>query len=406
MADDDDDEMKTGECKITDLSCIRLHHSQNHTVFSQPLSETTVKNEQPLPPTGDEAPILPEEVLFDILLRLPVRSLLQLKLVCKSWKTLISNSQFTKTHLLTSSTAYPQLFSGDDREIVCYAVKPLLENPSTLVQPVTIGMTHRYGILGSCNGLLCLYDDSQSNFRLWNPLINLKSDTFPIVASFDKKLVTYHGFGYDQVNDKYKLLLFVHNQDDFTERITRIYTFGENSWTTLQNFPSYPSMWSGKFVSGTLNWIVSKNAVNSNQRVILSVDLEKETYGELLLPQHDGYRVCDPIMYVLSNCLCVCSDNHSETHLAVWIMKEYGVAESWTILTIISHEKLFWGRPRHPIVEPLFVSKDGVLLLRTMRSKLVLCNLNNGGVDYPRTSDILGTGRELHIYYESLVSPF
>ena len=401
----DDDEMKTGECTITDLSCIHTATVRNHAVFSQPLSETTVKNEQPLPPTGDEAPVLPVEVIFDILLRLPVRSLLQLKRVCKTWKTLISSSQFAKSHLLTS-TAYPKLFSGDDRELVAYPVKPLLENPSTLVQPVTIGMTHRYSILGSCNGLLCLFDACQSNFRLWNPFINFKSNTFPIVASFHNKIITYHGFGYDQVNDKYKLLVFVHNRDDFSEKITRIYTFGENSWTTLPNFPSYPGSWLGKFVSGTLNWIVGKDGVNSNQRVILSVDLEKETYGEVLLPQHDDYGVCNPMMHVLSNCLCVCSDNHAETHLAVWIMKEYGVAESWTILTIIPHEKLIWDCPTQPIVEPLFVSKDGVHLLRTMRSKLVLCNLNNGGVDYPRISGILETGSGLHIYYESLVSPF
>lgn len=399
-----DDDTKAEECTTTDLSSI---HSQNDVVCTQPLSETTVKNEQPLPPTaGDEAPVLPEEVNFDILLRLPVRSLLQLKCVSKSWKTLISNPQFAKSHLL-SSTSYPQLFTSavkiGDREILSYPMKPLLENPSTPVEPVTITMRHKYNILGSCNGLLCLYDSSQSNFRLCNPSIKLKSNGFPIVASFDNKIITHHGFGYDQVNDKYKLLVVVLNKDDFSEKVTRIYTFGENSWTTVSNFPCNPGMWLGKFVNGTLNWIINKDGVNSNQRVILSVDLEKETYGEVLLPQHDGNRFCNPMMYVLSNCLCVCCD-HSETHLAVWIMKEYGVAESWTVLTIIPREKLIWNCPRQPLVEPLFVSKDGVLLLRTMRSKLVLCNLNNAGIDYPRILGILG--RDVHVYYESLVSPF
>jgi len=386
MADDDDT-----ICTITDL-----HDSQNDVVCTQPPSETTVKN---------EAPLLPEEVIFDILLRLPVKSLLQLKCVSKSWKTLISNPQFAKTHLL-SSTSFPQLFTSavkiGDREILSYPMKPLLENPSTPIEPVAITMSHKYNIFGSCNGLLCLYDSFQSNFRLWNPSINLKSNRFPIVASFDNKIIGHHGFGYDQVNDKYKLLVVLLNKDDFSEKVTRIYTFGENSWTTVPNFPCNPGMWLGKFVSGSLNWIIKKDGVNSNQPVILSVDLEKETYGEVLLPQHDSNRFCNSMMYVLSNCLCVCCD-HSETQLAVWIMKEYGVAESWTVLTIIPREKLIWNCPRQPLDEPLFVSKDGVLLLRTMRSKLVLCNLNNAEIDYP----ILGIlGREVHIYYESLVSPF
>ncbi|MCI38128.1 F-box protein, partial [Trifolium medium] len=45
----------------------------------------------------------------------------------------------------------------------------------------------------------------------------------------------------------------------------------------------------GEFVSGTLNWMVDNEGVSSNQsHVILSFDLEKETYGEVLLPQNDA----------------------------------------------------------------------------------------------------------------------
>ena len=68
-------------------------------------------------------------------------------------------------------------------------------------------------------------------------------------------------------------------------------------------------------------------------------------------------------------------------------------------LPIIPRKKL-----TRPLVDPLFISENGVLILmNSMYSKFVRCDLNNGRFDCP---EILGKlGREMHIYHESLVSP-
>ncbi|XP_059624633.1 F-box/kelch-repeat protein At3g23880-like [Cornus florida] len=42
---------------------------------------------------------LPHDIIVQILSRLPVKSLLQFRCVCKSWCSLISDSHFVKTHL-------------------------------------------------------------------------------------------------------------------------------------------------------------------------------------------------------------------------------------------------------------------------------------------------------------------
>ncbi|KEH31946.1 hypothetical protein MTR_4g108810 [Medicago truncatula] len=182
--------------------------------------------------------------------------------------------------------------------------------------------------------------------------------------------------------------------------------------TTIQNFPcewdEHPDrdtlVWLGKFVSGTLNWIVNtnKNGVGSNstnQKVIISFNVEKETYGEVLLPQHDGHNV----LCVLSNCICVSVDQ--KTHWVVWMMKEYGVIESWAKLIIIPQDNLISDIFRCLWSDALFISENGVLLLRPKLSKLVVYNLKNNGSLHYRSTNFGKFAFDLHIYHESLVSP-
>ncbi|WJX47754.1 hypothetical protein P8452_34410 [Trifolium repens] len=61
--------------------------------------------------------------------------------------------------------------------------------------------------------------------------------------------------------------------------------------------------------------------------------------------------------------------------------------------------------PNYPsLVDPLFVSKNGVvLLLDEWSNQLVLYNMYSGQLDNLSISSMLGL--HLHIYHESLISP-
>ncbi|GAU13076.1 hypothetical protein TSUD_173760 [Trifolium subterraneum] len=304
-----------------------------------------------------QLPFLPDEIIFQILLWLPVKFLLQLKCVSKSWKTLISNPKFAKTHL-QSITVNPTItdqrlfFSdgiGKPTKLVSFDVKQLLENSSEPTKPVEFIREHR-----------------------------LESDKSPTLDYSYRKCmwITYYGFGYDHVNDKYKVLVVLGRRKGSDEKVTKVYTFGGNSWKTIQNFPC-SARGDGKFVSGTLNWVVKKDdSFNEGDyqifewktihnfpcsSVILSFDVEKETYNEVLLPYHDAVIfVCDPSLGVLSNCLCVCFD-FNKTHWDFWLMKKYGAVESWTRLMMIPRARIqhclqVQYPPRY--VEPLFIFEN------------------------------------------------
>ncbi|GAU36495.1 hypothetical protein TSUD_316210 [Trifolium subterraneum] len=363
-----------------------------------------------------QLPFLPSELIVEILLRLPARTLVQFRCVCKLWKTLISDPNFANKHLLNSiadSTMSHQrlAFHG-----CSYTLNSIFENPSTLVIDRFNGLenadAYHYYILGSCNGFLCLYDPDphQSNIIMYNPSIGLKSESSPKIKPSSDWEVLYYGFGYDHVNDKYKVLAVVEHDDgdihddDFGQSLAKIYTFGEDSWRKIQDLPYIPTNQRyGKYVSGTLNWVAPTLNYPTGY-VIVSFDLDKETYRDVLLPQNVAVTdyMCRPSICVLNHSLCLCYVN--KTHLVVWLMKEYGVVDSWTKLMSIPREKLTFLNSIEPYstIELLFISENGGVLLM-VSSQLILYNLNCGELDYPSISveDVY----DPQIYCESLISP-
>ncbi|GAU18006.1 hypothetical protein TSUD_51160 [Trifolium subterraneum] len=364
----------------------------------QPGFKPTANNQRFLSPTDDNIfppSFLPVELIVNILLRLLVKYLLQFRCVCKLWQTLISETLIAKKRLAFS----------DYKNFYSYPLKSIFENPSAAhVIPhdsfSDLGIDDYY-ILGSCNGFFCFHDADQFNIIMYNPSIGLKSKCSPKISSPNWSML-YNGFGYDQVNDKYKVLAVLEHEDGDSDHedvsYTKIYTFGEDSWRTIQDFLGTPIEEIGIYVSGTLNWLHHKW---HKQYVIHSFDMEKETYRELLLPFVGDDCMCRPSLCVLHDCLCLCFLN--KTHLFAWLMKEYGVVESWTKLMTIPREKLVCLKSidRSSTIDLLFIS-NGVALLMVF-SQLILYNLNSGELDHPLIN--IDNVFDPHIYSENLMSP-
>ncbi|KAL3642416.1 hypothetical protein CASFOL_013231 [Castilleja foliolosa] len=120
--------------------------------------------------------VFPEEIMLCILTRLPVKSILRFKSVCKPWDELFSTREFMKMHqvqyssdpknqsfIIHNSAEYMSLFEIESDE-----TKPtILEYP----HPKTRNME----IVGSCNGLICLGRPhlGPGNIVLWNPAMKL-----------------------------------------------------------------------------------------------------------------------------------------------------------------------------------------------------------------------------------------
>ncbi|KAK9937811.1 hypothetical protein M0R45_014580 [Rubus argutus] len=110
-----------------------------------------------------------------------------------------------------------------------------------------------------------------------------------------------------------------------------MYSLRTNSWRRIQDFPldiSYRLVYkSATFVNGALHWLASPGS--SITTVIVSLDLASETYMEVPQPDHYGSQI--GIAASSRGCLCLLVHNYASQSYDIWVMKEYGLRESWTI---------------------------------------------------------------------------
>jgi molecular chaperone HtpG len=221
---------------------------------------------------------IPDDIVFSILSKLPVKSLKRFECVQKSWSLLFQNHHFINMfrNNLFSNTHRSSYYNGASLILKIYGrgkcdlyslsgerfenkVKLNCSNPFPNHEDTRI-----FGF-GSINGTLCLYDDSYNGkIVLWNPT----TDTFkllppsPVVESVGSSddaedfdgLYDYcyiYGFGYDGLTNDYKVIRYISIEGEHAgygdisiegSKYESLYPFWEiysvrsNSWKKLDVF--------------------------------------------------------------------------------------------------------------------------------------------------------------------------
>ncbi|GAU38064.1 hypothetical protein TSUD_318580 [Trifolium subterraneum] len=363
-------------------------------------------------------PSLPLELVEEeILCRLPVKILLQLRCICKSWRSLISDDpKFAKKHLRMSKILKQQqhltvnVFSSCDLislDSLLSSVFSNISNPTFTRTQLNfpISVSRYISLISSCDGILCLTLDGRRSALLCNPFLRKYSE-LPSLENHRKREYSYQrevksclfSFGYDNFNDVYKVIAISCFKDKNNE--VDVYTLGTNYWRSIQDFPySTCNMYHpGVFVGGTVNWLAYHVSNGSFCRVIVSLDLEKESYQKIPKPDlEEDYCA----LMIFRDCLCIFAS--SNMFLDIWIMKEYGIKESWTKLYNIPY---VGNQSPFPITG--YISDDDQVLfslfdLINSKFKLVAYNFINGNAKIPKIQNINGFMNP-GVYMESLIS--
>ncbi|XP_021750825.1 F-box protein CPR30-like [Chenopodium quinoa] len=295
---------------------------------------------------------LPIEIITQILSQLPVKSLLSFLCVCKSWYSLIKNPNFIKLHLNQS------LISNSNRHLLLHYSS--LHSAELDLEPNRISFSElRHPLkprkivifIGSCNGVVCISDESGNDVFLYNPLTgsHRKLPSIPTI-DLDKDCLVY-GFGYDSKNDDYKVLMMIQGLKNRknSRNEAKVYSLKESSWKCVKSIPYYLyyANCNGVLVNEALHYMVKRRILGSKLcKFIASFDLRTESFSLMKCPKYDVNLKTYWLMrlYELGGCLSLFINHHScdinklspyELHdpilesAEVWVMKEHGRNDSW-----------------------------------------------------------------------------
>ncbi|XP_057435251.1 F-box/kelch-repeat protein At3g23880-like [Lotus japonicus] len=288
--------------------------------------------------------LLPDELIIQILLRLPVRSLLRFKCVCKLWLSEISDPKFAKSQFDLAASPTHRLFLDFNDQFEIESLD--IDEPESAAAVVNIPFCPplsspcsgaRFEILGSCRGFVLLVTHL-GYFHVWNPSTGFQRQ-IPLDARCTFKVYySLYGIGYDQSTDDYLLVYITPSKN---VRACEI-----NSFSLKTNLPSRKrisdeildtkfafsmSVRQGMFFNGCLHWLV--NSRGKDLFVILAFDLSKRSLLEIAVSNELALELADVkklyTLRVMKECLALCcSDLGGVT--VIWIMKEYKVKSSWT----------------------------------------------------------------------------
>lgn len=354
----------------------------------------------------------PKHLVFNILFKLPVRSVVRFRCVCRSWCALFSDPNFVYKNLLScsdSTTNSQILVKYDDYRFEYYLAFSFLCNDTfDMSPPQEIPYPHDImekcsfvDIVGSCcNGVICLRDgyffgdllglwddvyNYESNIVLWNPttsetkILPQSNLSHPPPERFSLEIVE---FGFDSTTCDYKVLrIFEYlTHDNQCDYLAEIYSLRDDTWRKLDvslnswELPSY------KFengdseynydhrahtgANGTFHWCAKER--DHSRDLIVSFDLSNEVIKTTALPDAFSSRYFWRTILCLNEHVALSlSTNH---HVELWVLLEYGVEESWTKLFTVAHPEYL------RMALPLGFSRKGELFFSSWNEHLLVWN--------------------------------
>ncbi|KAK1371042.1 hypothetical protein POM88_037134 [Heracleum sosnowskyi] len=353
---------------------------------------------------------LPDDLITQILVRLPVRYLVQFELVCKAWLHKIKSPKFIKMHLkIAADRESPMSFLIRTRkfglrgEVIFRGINWPEKNERDEDRILPCRFSHKYFgpvVLGVANGIVCATNLGDKSIFLWNPA-TLKSKKLPPPIIDLSNCLLSLGFGFDSEDDYKVVRLVMYKKFAFVK--AEVYSANKNCWKEINVGVNFfvKNLKCDICLDGMLYWSSSENMVTYN------LDTE-EFNNQIELPKVEviGRTVRKIVEFMDSFALSVHRHGDSECNqeISFWVLDDASGKGSW------SKKFSFEMHPEFPLMPRIFLHLKNGSVVSTSGSS----DSNQNLVLYdPRTRKletiIVGTVHSpkvegLYSYTESLVS--
>ncbi|KAK4360071.1 hypothetical protein RND71_022300 [Anisodus tanguticus] len=304
-----------------------------------------------------------DQDIMEILSRLPVQYPVQFKWVSKLWKAIIFDPYFKMNHLhhakndrdSQKTSFYERSLKSGVSSMYCCPLS--LVHRIVNVQKLDCPAISKITVYCSCNGLVIIHVIDSINecfiIMLWNPSagesVVLPDPEFPLVEG------SCLGLGYDPTSGDYKILKLCSDKDG-SEVPGEILVLKSGSCRNIDKHPhgicnKVSGMGSAlAFVNEAFHWIgmYGNHFEVSKTYSLVSFSISNEVYREIpLLEQILSLKGSFYIsVSVLDGMLCVHSNFPKHT-FQFWVLKDYGVKESWNALLTIDDPCIFQAVPKY-----------------------------------------------------------
>ncbi|XP_039155900.1 F-box/kelch-repeat protein At3g06240 [Eucalyptus grandis] len=339
------------------------------------------------------------DIVIEILLRVPFKSLMRFKCVCKRWRSLISGPGFARSHLQRlkagDMVASQRIFKTSPLETIDYEA---LDGGIGGGDHAVVVRAHELSLddacwepllVGSCDGLVCLHDPGR--FLLYNPSTRECRD-LPGLDLFELDEM-FIGFGYDPRSHDYKIV----QGDDTGNGQVVIFSLRSGSWrmTPVQQENHLAVSEQGVYWNGALHWCVPAERRNKSETVIMSFDLSEEKFHQVLrAPEVNGDVVFEGLgvhgaSLLLYHCTVI------NDLFEAWVTNDYKRGGSWMKLFSVLTD----GVSVHKFVKIPAYTRSGKIVFQIDTNQMTLLNPED---DTYRIipSKATGTTRPTHLYDE------
>ncbi|KAJ0040767.1 hypothetical protein Pint_26598 [Pistacia integerrima] len=283
------------------------------------------------------------DIVHDIFLRLPAKSLLRFRCVSKKCCDIIDSVSFANMY-----------------ELVC------VEEPQILYTPLTLNLVkklhsiaydetnyvmkksetsilefseekHDYQLCHVAYGLLCIRDggchQQPESVFLFNPLTREVLELPKAIDEVWKNTYkmwrpVWYGMGFDYTTNTIKVVRVFHRHQYETE----VYTLGTNSWRRISSNPSCTLNLCGVTAYGDMHWM-HHSYLNDKQyeKMITSFDFKKEEFKWTRHPnlEYNAFAPYKRISLITIKGSLAIVNILSYTQMEIWVLKDYDDKEDY-----------------------------------------------------------------------------